>query len=167
MINFLHKPCCADGDKASEISERIKNKCKNVKINDLENLLNLRLGTKKIPFIKMTEIIDFPQYSESEMIEKIFFGSYYVHRSKSYLADIIENNNCAIIDEAKLAVISLKSSIAKKLISALKHSKIIGMEMPSRHKRSLKSKTSGEGIKDFRFTYKVYIQFTKNAVLSK
>ena len=45
MINFLHTPCCADGDKAAEISHKIKEKCNNIKENDLEHLLSIRVGT--------------------------------------------------------------------------------------------------------------------------
>ena len=47
MINFLHKPCCADGDKAGEISRKIKEKCNQMNENELEPLISIRSGTKK------------------------------------------------------------------------------------------------------------------------
>ena len=71
MINFLHKPCCADAPNEDEISLSIKNKCKTEIENiELEHLMQLRIGTKKIPFIKMLTITDFPQ---NFFMEAIFF----------------------------------------------------------------------------------------------
>ena len=64
MINFLHKPCCADGDKAGEISRKIKEKYNQMNENELEPLISIRLGTKKIPSIKLSELIDFPRISD-------------------------------------------------------------------------------------------------------
>ena len=64
MLNFLHKPCCADGDKAEKIGERLKRKCDKIRSNALEALLTLRIGTMTIPYIKLSEITDFPRLSK-------------------------------------------------------------------------------------------------------
>ena len=143
MINFLHKPCNADGNKATEIGLRLKTKINNVKKNLLEHFLSLRLGTKKLPFLKLSDITDFPKFTEAEMIENIFYGSYYIQRAKSYLSDIIKNNDFVIIDEE--CIKTIKNTNNKKelqeLAEKIKFSKIIGMEILSRHQRSLKTNT--------------------------
>lgn len=167
MINFLHKPCCADGDNAVDISQRMISKINNIKINELEILLPLRLGTKKVPFINMSELQDFPRFTEAEMTEKIFFGSYYIQRSKSYLKDIIDNDFYAIIDEVSLKSLSTSknSNALSKLSDRMKFSKILGMEILSRHQRSLKTNMNGSnGRKDYRVNYKVFIEYLKDSI---
>ena len=123
MINFLHKPCCADAPTVDEISLSIKNKCKTeIENTELEHLMQLRIGTKKIPFIKMLTITDFPRFSEDEMVQKIFYGSYYLSLSKSYLADLIRNDNCAIIDEKVLQTTKIELSKKTKILQKIKNS---------------------------------------------
>lgn len=114
MIKFLHKPCHTDGINSIEIAQKMKTKIKNVKMNELEQLLHLRMGTKKFPFIKMSEVTDFPRFTKSEMIEKIFFGSYYIDRSKSYLGDIMENDVCIVLDENCITEIINSNKDSKK-----------------------------------------------------
>ena len=50
----------------------------------------------------------------------------------------------------------------------MKTTKFIGMEILSRHQRSLKSKATGSnGRKDYRVSYKVFIEYEKHSVESK
>ena len=72
------------------------------------------------------------------MKDEIFFGSYYIRQSKSYLSDIIKNNACSIIDETVLNTLPLENTVARRLIARLRINKIVAMEITSRHKRSLK-----------------------------
>ena len=167
MINFTHKSCCADGDKALEISQRMKTKCQIVDSSELVILLSVRLGTKKVPSIKLEDLNDFPKFNQAEMIERIFFGSYYIERSKSYLADIIRNDFCCVINNKVLDSIDLDKKCKKNLSVKIVNSKIIGLEMLSRHKRSLKSSLSEKSLKNYRVNYKVFIQYSQNTVEGK
>ena len=164
MLNFFHKPCCADSEKAFEISENIKNKSKIFESSLLENLLKLRIGTQKIQFKKMDEFIDFPKYTEDEMVEKIFYGTYYIQQSKSYLADILRNENFALIDKKILHSAKIETNTLNSLIQKLENSKIIGMEILSRHRRSLKKQTNKKLLKNYKVNYKVFIQFKNDSV---
>ena len=103
------------------------------------------------------------------MIENIFYGSYYIQRAKSYLSDIIKNNDFVIIDEE--CIKTIKNTNNKKelqeLAGKIKFSKIIGMEILSRHQRSLKTNTTGSnGRKDFRVNYKVFIEYFSDKIES-
>ena len=166
MLNYLHKPCSADGENAQIISEKLKNKFKNIKENELEYLLtSVRFGTKKVPPLKLQEINDFPRISEKSMKEDLFFGSYYIRQAKSYLSDIIKYDVCYNIDETLLKSINIERNVKELLIQRLQTAKIIGLELTSRHRRSTKKEDSEEKeetIKKYRVTYKVFIEYTKN-----
>jgi hypothetical protein len=88
IINFNHKACCADQEKAIEISQKIKNKIENIQSNPLEHLIKIQFGTKKNPLFPFEKLIDFPILSLEEMQDQIFFGSYYLRQSKSYFSDM-------------------------------------------------------------------------------
>ena len=133
MINFTHKSCCADGDKALEISQRMKTKCQIVDSSELVILLSVRLGTKKVPSIKLEDLNDFPKFNQAEMIESDR-----------------KDKKC-------------KKSLSVKFVN----SKIIGLEMLSRHRRSLKSSLIEKSLKNYRVNYKVFIQYSQNTVEGK
>ena len=124
MLNFVHKPCCADGDLAQEIGERLKQKCSETKINILENLLKLRIGTKKTPLKNFTELVDFPKLTEYEMETKLFFGSYYIKQSKSYLGDLLKNENFSSMNENVLPIPGVTANVLSELKKEWKNLKI-------------------------------------------
>ena len=54
--------------------------------------------------------------------KKFFYGSYYLSLSKSYLADLIRNDNCAIIDEKVLQTTKIELSKKTKILQKIKNS---------------------------------------------
>lgn len=122
------------------------------------------IGTQKIPFKKIEELKDFPVYNEDKMVDEIFFGQYYIQQSKSYLADIERNGFFAQIDERVIETITLESNVKKSLILKSENSQIIALEIPSRHRRSLKSQISEKQKKNFKVNYKVFLQFSKDTI---
>ena len=169
MLNFLHNPCCADGDKAIHISNQMKNKINNIKKNELEHLMILRMGTQKFPYSNMSDLTDFPKFTIPEMTENIFFGSSYIQRAKSYLNDIMKNDVFLKINEECIRSIWSKTNEndLTELVRRIEYSKIIGMEILSRHQRSLKKNMTGaNGRKDYRFKYKVFIEYLKDSIES-
>ena len=177
MINFTHKPCCADEQNVQVISENIQRKITNVHVNYLENLKNIQFGTKKNPFIELIELDDFPILSEEEMKDEIFFGSYYMKQSRSYFKDIITSDSyCEITSTLLKTFTSLDETVLNNLENRLSNYKIIGMNITSRHRRSLKKKPKRseedpditeieigeEKITKYRLNYKVFIEYEKN-----
>lgn len=158
MINFLHKPCCPDGEKASIIAERMKEKSK-TEINHLEFFLEKKkqLNTKYIYPIDINEINDFPKLMLKELKEEIFFGSFQYNQSKSYYADIIEEGKAYIVcDELLKDVLKDKNNFP--------NSKIIAIEVVSRHRRSETKKETKKNVcsnrkKQFKNNYKVFIHY--------
>jgi len=188
IINFNHKACCADQEKAIEISQKIKNKIQNIQSNPLEHLIKIQFGTKKNPLFPFEKLIDFPILSLEEMQDEIFFGSYYLRQSKSYFSDMHRTGTYCNIT---VSVLESYKTISQRdldiLTRRLNSHKIIGLKLTSRHMRSLKAKkkddhndekTSEEDdidtnqIRRLRFNYKVFIEYQKdlnssNAIKSK
>ena len=112
----------------------------------------------------MSEINDFPKLNETKIVENLFYGNYYIKQSKSYLPDLIKNNKCSILTEKD----SLKLDANEHFLFSrkLQKSKILGMEITSRHKHSLRD--AGEKlvkmsyIKKYRINYKFFIQYVPN-----
>lgn len=161
MLNFVHKPCCADGPKAEKIAKRLKAKLDQIHVNHLEKLLNIRFGTTITPYIQISEITDFPKLSERKMVSKLFFGSYYIKQSKSYMADLKKNGTCSIINNKTIE--KLETNLKSTLYKEMKTSKIIGMDIKSKYRRSLKK----ENNKDSGASYRVLVQYVPNLNSSK
>lgn len=175
IINFKHKSCCADEEKAFEIGEKIKNKINNSHTNDLEQLKNVQLATKKNPPIPFEDLTDFPILSEEELQDEIFLGSYYLKQSKSYFSDIIKNGVfCKITEELLTSYASFEEQSLKNIIERLKTFQIIGMQITSRHLRSVIRKSAADNeksnseeeaeieLKKYRTKYKVFIEYEKD-----
>jgi hypothetical protein len=170
MINYLHKPCQADKHNAENISRNLLKRMRNPKLNILNSLLqfDFRLSTKLVPATKLSNITDFPKLSKKKMVQKIFFGSYYLKACKSYMVDLLRNNLICEIDIGVLSTIQEKNmddSSRKIIAEALKISKIIGCEIDSRHSRSVNpyrvERNSGQEKfdKKFKKRYKVFVQY--------
>jgi hypothetical protein len=81
MINFTHKPCCPDGEKALEIAQKIRQKTENEQNNELDLMLKIRLETKLMTKINLADINDFPKLSEQTIKDDIVFGSFQIEQS--------------------------------------------------------------------------------------
>ncbi len=142
MINYTHEPCLADKNYVNEISNGLLNKMKPFK-NDLSELMNLtpkiRIGTVAIPAVELANIADFPKLSKKKMMTQLFFGSYYLKLCRSYLADLLKNNLVAQINKDVLEHLNLATTVKSNLIRETNRSKIICVEIPSRHHRGLKA----------------------------
>lgn len=159
MVNFSHKPCCPDGDDSIEIAKKIKDKS-TINKNHLEFFLGKHLDSKQIPAVSLSEIDDFPEITEKQMIKSIFYGSYQLKQCKSYLSDLSTNEEAFIVsDQLKNKIQDLK--IREEMIK----SKVIACEITSRHKRSEKSEKqqgSMNNKNNFKNNYKIFIQYLPN-----
>jgi hypothetical protein len=174
LINYTHKSCCADKGKAQELSQKIKDKIENTHLNHLESLNKIQLGTKKNPLIQFADLTDFPILSLEEMEDEIFFGSYFLKQSRSYFSDIIKTGFYTNITDTLLRTFTSIDERAIEFLSRrLEHYKIIGMKLNSRHSRSLKKKkkitiessesdTDEKTEMEYRFNYKVFIEYEKD-----
>ncbi len=101
--------------------------------NKLDLLLNVRLNTKKTLSTDLTAITDFPKLKKKQLIAGIFLGTFQLRLCKSYISDVVNNNECFVID--KDISRQIKNGTKKQKISGSINSKIIGIEISSRHKR--------------------------------
>jgi hypothetical protein len=170
MINYTHKPCCPDGEQAVEIARRIREKSEIDQKNQLEMMLKIRLDTKLMQRINLSDIDDFPRLSEKTIQDELIFGSFQIKQSKSYLSDFLQFSTAYIITET-LAKKLFDPETSSKLVS--KELKLIATEITSRHKRSVIKQTN---IKDdqkytrcsklFRTTYKTFILYQSGINIS-
>ncbi|RNA33737.1 disulfide-isomerase a6, partial [Brachionus plicatilis] len=128
MINFFHKPCCPDGDKAVPVAKGMKREAMKDK-NELDFLLKNRFGTKFVKEIRLSELNDFPKLPINVIMEKILFGTFQYKQCQSYYQDLGENDKGFIVHKKFLKNIS-------KADENSENSKIIAFEIASRHKRS-------------------------------
>jgi hypothetical protein len=142
MINNGHKPCIVDKEKADKIIKTFIQKMNNAKEKYFENLLKRRLGTHEMPAIPLSNIDDFPKLCKKTLYSKLFLGNYYINQAKMYLFDMLKTGWLVNIDVLKKKHISgkLDESILQQLNNELNNSKLIGIQMLSRHCRGLKSK---------------------------
>lgn len=165
MSNFVHKPICPDGVNAHQIAGKIKEKIL-IKDNSLDFLLSKHLDTKMIPEIELSQIEDFPKLTKEQLINNIFYGSFQIKLCVSYIGDLIKNGKAYVIDE------DLKKKIPNfSQAKDFSKSRIIAVEITSRHKRSKikdceKSTNSNNNktkkrnyIRNFRTIYKVFIHY--------
>lgn len=159
MLNFLHKPCCPDGQKVIEISQRMKKRAE-IQECKLEFLLKKRLNTSFFSKTDLNKIDDFPHFNQTELKEKIFFSSFKLRQCKSYLYDLIRNNQAYLIT-TKYAKITPDLEIRRNILA--KKTKIVSVVINSRHKRSLaknKSKSVMAKKKEkFKTNYKVFLEY--------
>jgi hypothetical protein len=167
MINFTHQACCADGENADKVARRLKKKIDNPISNYLEPFLSIRFAVSTIPTVKLTNLSDFPKMSKAKLTRKIFFGSYYMKQSRSYLADLMKNGNLYVINDELIEQLKITKYIKDLLRQSLKTSKIIGVEMASRHKRTSKISDNASFTKKFKTTYKIFIHYVPNIESSR
>lgn len=151
MINFTHKPCQTEGKNAEKIANRIIKKSKN-KINHLEFLLRKHFNTNLIKPISLKEIDDFPRISLKKLKNKVLLGIFQLKQCKSYIEDLVSFSQMFIVDSKANKKSDFKNS----------NSKIVCLEIPSRHKRGKKNKQETNHINNFRNKYKVFVQYIPN-----
>ena len=150
MYNLFHKPCCPDGVNGKLIAQRMKNKITNER-NRLEFLLKKQFDTADINKFNLDEIVDFPKLKKKQLIRKVFFGTFYIRQSISYMKELITSN----------IVYSLNSKYIKKIDDdelrndLIKYESIvIGCEILSRHHRG-QNKETGK----FTNIYKIFVEY--------
>jgi hypothetical protein len=144
-FTFEKKPVCPDGLKAKQITAKIREKATCQQINKLELILNKQLNTKIFPEASMEELNDFVKLKRKQLRDSLFFGSYQLRQSKSYLRDI---HNCPvyILNKREIMETDLKEKLIKDFF------KIIAFKIVSRHVR-------GKTKRGFRRIYKVFIEY--------
>ncbi len=158
MINFTHKPITADGNESALVAKRIRKKANQIyQENDLSFLLNKQLDTSLMAPIKLSSLNDFPRLKLNEITQKILFGTYQMKLAKSYIDELIKNEKNAFILADRIINqienFELKSELQRN------ETKIIGIEIISRHRRGIdKKKSKLESLK-FRNNYKLFIQY--------
>jgi hypothetical protein len=151
MLNFLHKPCHADINRdPAKIAKKIRDRFQ-IQTNDLTKLFKIQFDTNAVPLQNLSEFIDFPRLSEDEMIENIFFGSFYIKQSQMYMSDLLR--------VGKASYISREVCASQKYEIKSPNSKIIGFELPSRHMRGKKNTESDRYIQSFRDHHKIFVEY--------
>jgi hypothetical protein len=162
MSNFVHKPSYTDIPNTEEVALRIKIKAQENQENKLEFLINKRLGTSFYQRIDITSINDFVKLNLEDLKKIIFLGSYQLKMSKSYLIDLLKHNVTYLLDKKILKQKpnnDLHKNIRSDFGETNSKTKIIAVELLSRHRRGLlKSKDFCEKDK-FRNVYKVFIHY--------
>jgi hypothetical protein len=88
MINYNQNPARPDPDREISLAQKMK-LASSQNFNKLEFLLSKHLNTKTVKPIVLSSINDFPKLLPEELIENIFFGTFQMQLSKSYLSDLI------------------------------------------------------------------------------
>lgn len=158
MYNFDFKPDCPDGDNAMEIAHKILS-AKDVQENPLEFLLKKHLDTKDLFKVGLESINDFVRLQPNDICQKITLGTFQVRLSKSYIGDLIKYGTAFLVSED-----FMKKEVRKKLgkNSNGDQSKIVAVEIISRHKRSQKTLERDSKSKAFKTVYKVFVQYVPN-----
>ncbi len=130
MLNFKHAPSNTDGQYATKIASRIKEKMLEEN-NELSFLLFKQLGKSGTPRVEFGEITDFPRLEKLTIRNKITFGPYQINVGKSYIADLIT---------VYFFTEQFKDSILNNdLYEKFKDCKIIATLLKSRHHRGANS----------------------------
>ncbi|CAF1041333.1 unnamed protein product [Brachionus calyciflorus] len=129
-------PLTNEKSSSLKIAKLIKKRFRSEK-NHLDFLLTKHLDTKLIRSIEISKKEDFVQLTANEIVNRIFLGTYQLKLSKSYLNDLTTTNIAYIIDE-KL-IISIDDLDLRSQFSG---TKIIAVEITSRHRRAEKNNSN-------------------------
>ncbi len=140
MYNFTHKPVSPDSTDAVEIANRINERIKN-KNYPMICLLKKQMKSSNSEVVALKSITDFPRISKKVLKRKIFLGSYQLRMARSYLSELIKKG--VAFRQKDAFIKSLKKPEEKKLFNEIirKKSKLLGFEIPSRHKNGEEYKT--------------------------
>lgn len=144
MYNYLPTNCEPDKPDTLYVANKINQRSK-ITNNFMSELLNKLFNTRDFPRLPINSIYDFPRLKRKEMCRKIFLGSFQFKQCKSYVSDLLKNSTCYVPTQKYLKTIE-----NQEFKSGLTDSKVIGVEISSRHKRGQNK------------TYKVFILYTPN-----
>ena len=153
------KPCIPDGNDAAKIAKSLRKRSTKTR-NKLEGLLNLRF-TKTLTSVNIDTIEDFPKLTLKQLKNHITFGTFKLRQCPSYVGQVIDYGKAFFIKEQLIDRYLTDSKIKDEL----KFSKIIAVQIPSRHKRgkkSIKKKHLANDISNpnnFTTCYKTFIQY--------
>ena len=154
MSNFCMKPCNPDGDDAIEIAKSIRKRSKKTQ-NKLVSLLKLRFSTA-LNTENIQDINDFPTLTLHQLKKKITFSSFKIRQCQSYLSQLLEHGKIFRLDTDVIEKYISNVEMLKELSS----SKIIAVQIASRHKRGKKKLlSSNSDPNSFSTSYKVFIQY--------
>ena len=162
MLNFVHNPIYTDKPKTEEVALKIKKLSEKTQVNKLEFLIKKRFGTSLFNRIDITTINDFIKLKQKYLEQKIFLGSYQLKMSKSYLADLISHNTVYLIDKnivKHIPIDKLHKKLRLDFSDPNSKSKIIAVELLSRHRRGLIKSGCQNEISKYRNIYKVFIHY--------
>ncbi len=135
----------------------MKNKAQSKTVkNYLDSVLKIRFNTSMVPPKSLSTVIDFPKLKKKQLIMNLLWGTFQIRLSKSYLSDLLKNH--ILFEISKRNTEKLNNSRLND-----PKTKIIGVEISSRHKRVLKAQTvTSDKLPTFRTKYKVLIQYIPN-----
>lgn len=165
MINYQHKPCSSVEGRAVDLAKKIREKS-TINTNNLLFLLNKRLDTKLMIPVQLETVCDFPRLNEDDIKNDILYGSFQLKQSKSYVIDLVLNGRAYVASNNLIKQMTNKQ-LKKDLIE--KKTKIVAVEITSRHKRSekktnktVKINQDNLKIKKFKTIYKVFVHYLPN-----
>lgn len=97
---------------------------------------------------------DFVRLRPKQLCEEVFFGTYQLRLSQSYVGDLVDRGSSYTFSDTYIK--SLNDSRLKNDLQSGR-TKIIGVTIPSRHQRGLKDSTKKNS--DFRTVYKVLLKY--------
>lgn len=131
MYNFCPTPCSTDNTHSEYVAKKILKKCRHTN-NFMSVLLKKQFGTSDFPETSLNDVTDFPVLNKKELCFKVFLGTFQFRMCRSYVGDLI-NNPTGFIPTAQYLK-TIKDSI---FIDKLRGSKVIAVEISSRHKRGI------------------------------
>ena len=169
ISNYTLKPSYSDYPKTIDVARKLKKNYQKKKNNNLEFLLKKRISIDKT-FIRteLAGIDDFVKLKRKYLKRKIFCGGYQLKMSKSYLKDLIDHNVAYTLDkklfkERLEKKPELKLQLSPKLLADIldpnSKTKIIALEIMSRHSRGKTKPPSNEEKSKFKNIYKVFIHY--------
>ena len=124
--------------------------------NYLDPLLKIRHNTKMVPPKSISIIMDFPKLKKKVLLLGLLWGTFQLRLSRSYMSDLLKNH--VLYEIPRVIIEQYKNSKLRD-----PKTKIIGIEISSRHKRGLTAQNvSKDKSPTFRTKYKVLIQYFPN-----
>lgn len=153
MYNFSFKPDCPDGSDSKEIAEKIR-AAKSVRQNAMEFMLSKQLDTKDMIRVDLASITDFVRLEPEEIYKNITLGTFQLRLSKSYIGDLLKHGTAFVVSPDYM-----KKTVKKTLPSVSANSKIVAVEIVSRHRRSQIPAGADSDSKKFKNIYKIFVHY--------
>ena len=138
MLNFNMKTCNPDGNDSIKIAKTIRKRSL-ITENKLDSLLKIRF-TSTLVSIDIQSIEDFPKLTLRQLKNIITLGSFKLRQCRSYLDQLINHGKLHLLNHHMIE----KYVTDPEVIQDLKFSKLIAVQIPSRHKRGKKNKEAND-----------------------